>query len=210
MSVQPQLQLDDSAWVVVVDGNATAAALFDRHYSRNPKSRGDLRIAGPGEKIVLLTPCARALLVWRVFRSKDPTAGPGDINCAIFRNEGAGLSSTLIRQAMEIAFARWGSRRFYTYVNPRRVRSTNPGCCFKRAGWTVCGQTITRRLLILEFAGDAMQAERAAYVKRWESAPQWADWRLETDIGVVWEMHKPRQLGCDERCEPRPLAEGER
>jgi hypothetical protein len=105
--------------------------------------------------MVLLSPCAKALLVWRVFRSKDPTAGLGDINCAIFRNEGAGLSSLLIQCAMELAFARWGRRRLYTYVNPRRVRSSNPGCCFKRAGWSVCGQTKTRRLLILEFAGSA-------------------------------------------------------
>lgn len=138
------------AWVEVWDGNPTAAALYDRHYSRNPAARGDPRVAGPGEKLVLLTPCARALFVWRVFRSKDPTAAAGDVNCAIFRNEGAGLASGLIRAAMALAWARWGLRRLYTYVNPRRVRSTNPGFCFLAAGWRHCGVTKTRRLLILE------------------------------------------------------------
>lgn len=137
-------------WLHGRDGNETAAALYDRHYSRNPKAKGDSRIAGPGEKIVLLTPCARALFVWRKFISKDPTAGPLDINCAIFRNEGAGLSSDLIRAAMPIAWDRWGPQRLYTYVNSRRVASANPGYCFKQAGWRVCGVTKTRKLLILE------------------------------------------------------------
>lgn len=146
---QPFL-VGDSTWIPVRDGNPTAATLYDRHYSRNPGAVGNLRIAGPGEKMVLLTPCARALFVWRVFISKDPTAAAGDVNCAIFRNEGAGIASELILAAMALAWERWPSRRLYTYVNPRRVRSANPGCCFKAAGWRVCGTTKTRRLLILE------------------------------------------------------------
>jgi hypothetical protein len=97
--------------------------------------------------MVLLTPCARALFVWRKFISKDQQDG---VNCAIFRNEGAGRSSDLIRAAMVLGWQRWPDERFYTYVNPRRVRSTNPGCCFKAAGWRVCGKTKTRRLLVLE------------------------------------------------------------
>lgn len=146
---QPFL-IGGGVWVPVRDGQATAASLYDRHYSRSPKARGHPRIAGPGEKVVLLTPCARALFVWRVFQSKDPTANAGDINCAIFRNEGAGLASDLIRAAMELAWERWGPRRLYTYVNPRRVRSANPGYCFLQAGWRRCGVTKTRKLLILE------------------------------------------------------------
>jgi hypothetical protein len=148
--IREQPFLFGAAWVEVADGNATAAALFDRHYSRNPAARGDPRVAGPGEKTVLLTPCARALFVWRRFVSKDPTAAAGDVNCAIFRNEGAGRSSDLIRAAMALAWARWPGARLYTYVNPRRVRSSNQGCCFKAAGWRACGITKTRRLLVLE------------------------------------------------------------
>lgn len=149
-AAQQSLQLDRDPWIRVWDGDQTAAVIYDRHYSRNPAARGDPRVAGPGEKIVLLTPCARALFVWRVFQSKDPTASRDDINCAIFRNEGAALASDLIRAAMPIAWARWGRRRLYTYVNARRVRSTNPGCCFLHAGWRHCGVTKTRSLLILE------------------------------------------------------------
>lgn len=146
---QPFL-FDAGPWVRVRDGNSTASSLYDRHYSRNPASRGDPRCAGPGRKLVLLTPCARALFVWRQFRTKDETAGPTDVNCAIFRNEGAGLSSDLIRAAMAIGWAQWPGERFYTYVNPRRVRSRNPGYCFQVAGWRRCGVTKTRGLLIFE------------------------------------------------------------
>jgi hypothetical protein len=149
MREQPFL-FASGAWVEVRDGHPQAAQLYDRHYSRNPKARGDPRVAGPGHKMVLLTPCGRALFVWREFRTKDTTAAAGDVNCAIFRNEGAGLASDLIRVAMALAWERWPGRRLYTYVNPRRVASENPGFCFKQAGWRACGTTKTRRLLILE------------------------------------------------------------
>ena len=149
MREQPFL-FGDTPWLQVWDGNATASAVYDRHYSRNPGSRGDLRIAGPGRKMVLLTPCVRGLFVWREFHSKDATASDADINCAIFRNEGAGLASDLIRSAMALAWDRWPGRRLYTYVNPRRVASANPGFCFKQAGWSLCGVTKTRKLLVLE------------------------------------------------------------
>ncbi len=51
---------------------------------------------------------------------------------------------------MALAWAEWGPQRLYTYVNPRRVRSSNPGYCFKQAGWRLCGVTKTRKLLILD------------------------------------------------------------
>jgi hypothetical protein len=36
------------------------------------------------------------------------------------------------------------------YVDPSQVRSSNPGCCFKLAGWRQCGTTKERGLLIFE------------------------------------------------------------
>lgn len=154
MMVEQPFLLASGPWLEVKDGNLTAAAIYDRHYSRLPKSRGNPRFAGPGQKMVLLTPCARALFVWRKFKDLciDPRTGQqqAGINCAAFRNEGAGLASDLIRAAMEAAWARWPAERFYTYVNQRRVASANPGYCFKRAGWTPCGYTASKKLLILE------------------------------------------------------------
>lgn len=146
---QPFLFATQAHWTQVRDGNPTARSLFDRHYSRHhyKDGRDQSRFVGPGERIVLLTPCARALFVWRKFISLDNQDG---VNCSIFRNEGAGLASQLIKSAMQIAWERWPDARLYTYVNPRAVGSANPGYCFKLAGWKLCGITKARKLLILE------------------------------------------------------------
>lgn len=134
-------------WVEVKDGNLSGLSLYGRHYScRKSKAKRQALFVGPGEKMVLLTPCARGLFVWRKFISLDEQDG---VNCAVFRNEGAGLASSLIRAAMARAWERWPGERLYTYVNARKIRSTNPGCCFRRAGWRRCGET-KGGLLILE------------------------------------------------------------
>ncbi len=149
MSAQPFL-LPAGLWTEVYDGNGTAFQLFRRHYSFNRSKRipdTETRIAGPGEKMLLLTADATALFVWRKLMSKDNQQG---VNCAVFRNESRHLASDLILEAMRLGWERWPGTRFYTYVNPRKVRSTNPGYCFLRAGWSRCGVTKTRKLLVLE------------------------------------------------------------
>lgn len=136
-------------WVAIKDGDVAARAIFDRHYSRYwyKDGRRPRLFVGPGEKIVLVTSCYDALFVWRKYRSLDHQRG---VNCAVFRNEGAVLSSLLIEEACQIAWQRWPGERLYTYVNPRAVQSRNPGYCFKRAGFRACGTTKARKLLILE------------------------------------------------------------
>lgn len=150
----------DAQWTESRDGNPVAMALFRRHYSYRT-TRDQLRLfgnpnatlfVGPGQKLVLLTPCQRALFVWRKFRSMDEQQG---VNCAVFRNEGAARSSDLIRAAMDLAWQRWPGERLYTYVNPRKVRSANPGYCFLMAGWRRCGITKARCYLILEALPNA-------------------------------------------------------
>jgi hypothetical protein len=83
------------------------------------------------------------------------------LNGAVFRNESPILSSVLIREACELAWRRWPGARLYTYVDARRVRSPNPGCCFKAAGWRACGKTKCRRLLILESLPAACRSPEA-------------------------------------------------
>lgn len=136
-------------WVPVKDGNETVRKIFDRHYSRYfyKDGRKPALFVGPGSKMVLMTPCARGIFVWRKFISGDGQEG---VNCAIFRNEGAGRSSDLIREAMRLAWERWPGERLYTYVNGRAVESRNPGYCFMMAGWRKCGVTKVRKLLIFE------------------------------------------------------------
>jgi len=87
---------------------------------------------------MLMTSDAAALFVWRKF---NDASGQKGINCAIFRNEGPLLSSMLILEAEEWARARWPNERFYTYINGKKIKSKNPGYCFKRAGWKTCGKT---------------------------------------------------------------------
>ena len=149
MSTQPFLPIADAAWIPVKDGNTTGRSLFRRHYSYQPyrDGRDPALFVGPGEKLVLLTPDALAVFVWRKFICGDGQQG---VNCAVFRNEGESLSSFLIREADRLAWDRWPGERHYTYVDPRKVRSTNPGFCFLKAGWRKCGITKWNRLLIFE------------------------------------------------------------
>ncbi len=105
--------------------------------------------------MVLMNGDCTALFVWRKFIDDSGQQG---VNCAVFRNEGPVLSSTLILEAEQLAWGRWPGERLYTYVAPQSIRSTNPGCCFKAAGWRRCGQT-KGGLVILEKQPAAMPKE---------------------------------------------------
>lgn len=123
-----------ATWVPILDGDATACAMYERHYSSDRsrarrRARSTLLILGPGFKLLLSTPCRRALFAWRKQKHVE------GVECAVFRNEGAGLSSELIRAADAIADARWPGERHYTYVDPLKVANTNAGRCFVRADW---------------------------------------------------------------------------
>ena len=127
----------NETWHTVKVGDPRARALFDRHYSwRRYADRGRPRLfVGPGGKMVLLSPRADALFVWRLFTERG-TTGPVGLNCAAFRSESALLASDMIVTAEDLALFRWPeTRTFYTYVDPRKVRSANPGYCFKMAGY---------------------------------------------------------------------------
>lgn len=144
-----QTSLLEAVWVPVHDGDPTALSLAEQHYSfrRYRDGRRHIRFVGPGERMVLVTPDASALFIWR--KAKFTDSDQQGINCAVFRNEGSQRSSDLIRTADELAWGRWPEERHYTYVNPRKIRSTNPGFCFLAAGWSKCGLT-KGGLVILE------------------------------------------------------------
>lgn len=136
-------------WFLAKDGDAHCREIFHRHYSfRAYKDGRDPKLfVGPGEKMVLVTERGDALFVWKVFISGDGQQG---VNCAVFRNESDVLSSALILDAEMAAWKRWPGRRLYTYVNAKRIKSTNPGYCYKLAGWRVCGRSKWKGLVILE------------------------------------------------------------
>jgi plasmid stability protein len=73
--------------------------------------------------------------VFRKFARQDRVCRHG-VNCVGLRNEGHFPSSSLIRGAVsDWAWIRRPGERLYTYVDGHRVVSTNPGFCFKCAGW---------------------------------------------------------------------------
>lgn len=173
-------------WIAVKDGNRIAADLFRRHYTYNLKraqisffwqrNRNYNLIVGPGEKLLLVTLCQKALFVWRKFRPMNDQIG---INCAVFRNEGAGLSSDLIRLADDMAWERWPGERLYTYVDPKNTRhKRDPGRCFLKAGWNHCGWT-PKGLRILECSPQSANAEKPQPVHEfWGGASDNSDGRL--------------------------------
>ena len=104
---------------------------------------------GPGERIVLLTPDAGALFVWRRFVEPGQSE-PRGTYCSVFRREwGCWPVSAMILAAEELAWRRWPGERLYTYVAPWMVRSSNPGYCFQVVGWRKC-RTTARGLVELE------------------------------------------------------------
>lgn len=144
-------------WYLTKDGDRSCFALFRRHYScRNKRPRNGLFV-GPGDKIVLRTNAGDAVFVWRHAQHRaDDQEG---IECTLFRNESPLLSSELVRQADAIADHCWPDRRHYTFVDPRAVRSSNPGFCFLAAGWERSGMTKGGLLILQRVAARSKAKE---------------------------------------------------
>jgi hypothetical protein len=135
-------------WWITMDGDVACLRLYERHYScyAYKDKRKRKLFVGPGEKIVLRTRAANAMFVWRKFIDDSGQQG---IYCSIFRNESNHKSSELICQADDIADAVWPSCRHYTYINPKKVKSQNPGYCFYCAGWNNTGVITSKSKLIV-------------------------------------------------------------
>jgi hypothetical protein len=147
-----EVMFTNTHWFGISRRNPMAVDLYSRHYSskKNNKTYRDWLnqgITAPGETITLLTSDGSALLVW--LKQQYVDCDQEGVNCAVFRNEGKHLSSELILEAERLAWERWPGERLYTYVDPNEIQSTNPGYCFKMAGWRQCGVT-DRGLVILE------------------------------------------------------------
>jgi hypothetical protein len=115
------------------------AALADRHYSR--RKVGARQFCYSGRKLVLRNAEGTVLFVWMFPDAKLRMDTQTGYNCAIFRNESTRRSSEIILEAERFAVAKWGPDRAYTFVDPRKVKSPNPGWCFIAAGWKPCGRT---------------------------------------------------------------------
>lgn len=145
-------------WRAARDGDPIGREIYRRHYSarRYADGRQPALFVGPGQKVVLIAHSDDALFVWRKFVDDSGQQG---INCAVFRNESPHRASEMILDAESYAWERWPGERLYTYVDAAMIRGSNPGYCFKCAGWSVCGLTKgghgRRQLVILEKAASS-------------------------------------------------------
>jgi hypothetical protein len=138
-------------WKRTTKFDPTTAALADRHYSR--RTVGSPQFMPPGQTIVLSAPAA-VFGWWRPHPNSGLVAlnGLDGWTCTIFRNESAVRSSDMILDA-ERALAAFadgcGPDGMLTYVWDLKIRSANPGYCFKRAGWSRRGRSADGRKTLL-------------------------------------------------------------
>lgn len=139
------------SWERVTKFDKRAVALADRHYSR--RKVGSPQFMPPGETVVLLSDDGRAVFGWW---RPHPRSGLKAMNgldgwtCSIFRNESERLSSELILEAeMALAGSWCGPDGLLTYIWDKKVQSSNPGYCFKRAGYKVRGRSADGKKTLL-------------------------------------------------------------
>lgn len=124
--------------------DVAALPLADRHYNR--RKVGSPQFVPPGRNVVLLSTCGRALWVtsWP-FAEYVRHAWPGAWVNSLFRNEGGGLSSELIREAVAATLSVWPeppALGLITFVDASKVRhKRDPGRCYRRAGFSHVGFT---------------------------------------------------------------------
>lgn len=138
-------------WHLSDRADPRARLIADHHYNR--QKIGTPQFVPPGRCLVLLTEKADALWVTSFpFPQFVKHEWAGAWVCSCFRNESTQLSSELIVDA--VAATRWYGMHceswdcpmppelgFITFVDTSKVKSTNPGCCYKKAGWHHVGQT---------------------------------------------------------------------
>jgi hypothetical protein len=122
-------------WELVKKSDPVAVEIANRHYSRQAFGKQGVMLGPPGR-----LRCFR-ISDYAVWVSHWPYAelaldGLDAYRCTMFRNEGPDLGSDLVLEAMLLTEQIWGpAPRWITWVAPGLVRSENPGCCFKKAGW---------------------------------------------------------------------------
>lgn len=159
-------------WQMSHRADPEARVMADRHYSR--QRVGAPQFVAPGSCLVLRAPLA----LWVTLRQLPQYvrhAWAGAWVCSLFRNEGEGRSSTLIRQAIAASRAEFGDPPpdgMGTFCDATRVRhKRDVGRCFRRAGFRAVGQTRSG-LVALQLPPDAFPAPAATL---------WAQARLFED-----------------------------
>lgn len=136
-------------WCASHRADPAARALADRHYNR--QKVGTPQFVPPGRCYVLLSEDQRAFWVtsWP-FAEYVKHAWAGAWVCSAFRSEGAGLASSLIRDAVAATRAYWPETPplgLVTFLDRRKVKPIKVrgietrGRTWKLAGFRECGET---------------------------------------------------------------------
>lgn len=123
-----------------------ARLIADRHYNR--QKIGTPQFVPPGRCMVLTADTDTGKAFWVTswpFAEYVKHAWPGAWVCSAFRNEGAGLSSAMIREAVAATRAYFGeppALGMITFVDRSKTRpKADPGHCYIIAGFRPCGET---------------------------------------------------------------------
>lgn len=165
----------DMVWHLSHRADPFSRDIADRHYNR--QKPGTPQFVPPGRCLVLKVETATGRAFWITswpFAEYVKHAWAGAWVCSAFRNEGAGLSSDLIRQA--VAATRWrypeipaeGMITFVDALKTRRKR--DPGRCYLRAGFRNVGMT-KGGLHALQLLADGMPQPVAPRGVQLEFAP---------------------------------------
>lgn len=159
--------MTEMPWRVSHRGDVNACRIADRHYNR--QSVGSSQFVPPGRCLVLTAGSGDRAALWVTswpLAEYTQHEWAGAWVCSIFRNEGAGKASSLIRSAVAATRALWGevpTLGMVTFVDPTKVRpKRNPGHTFIIAGFRPCGATQFRRLPALQMLPERMPAAEPA------------------------------------------------
>ncbi len=140
-----------------------AREIADRHYSR--QKPGTPQFVRAGSCCVFLTHCGRGLWVtsWQTFNNG---AWRGAWDNVLFRSEGAGISSDLIRQAVAATRAHYGeppALGMVTSIDRDKVKPTMVrgvpvwGWAYRKAGFVDAGETQSGKLVLQLWPADMPQ-----------------------------------------------------
>jgi hypothetical protein len=131
-----------------------ARQIADRHYNR--QKVGSPQFVRTGSCCVFLTECGRGLWVTS-WQKRVKHAWPGAWENTIWRNEGAGVASELIRQAVACTIAHYGDPPplgMITMIDREKVKPTmvrgEPvyGWTYRKAGFVDAGETAGGKLVL--------------------------------------------------------------
>lgn len=166
----------EQRWCASHRFDPAARRLADRHYNR--QKIGTPQFAPTGSCAVFLTDCGRAFWItsWQLFVQH---AWPGAWICSAFRQEGAGVASQLIRQAVAATRAHYGeppALGMVTFIDREMVRPImvrgKPmwGWTYRKAGFVDAGET-KGGLLALQLWPEAMPGPLAANQRTMHGTP---------------------------------------